>query len=113
MNPHQERFKSIEISDNSKELGFCIASKYQKNGYMNESLLEIIKYSFEILKLDNLYACNNISNIASSKIQEKCNFSIIGTHQYIDYLNNNKNIIIERRINKEDYFSNIKLNRVK
>ena len=102
MKPHQDRFKNIEVLDNSKEVGFTLTKAYWGLGIMSEVLAEIVKYSFETLNLDCLYACNNSNNLGSSKVQEKCGFNVIGTHPTYD---EEYSSIVERWITKEYYYT--------
>lgn len=108
MHPHYDRFRKIKIANNSRELGFVMSLAYQRHGYTKEAAAALLKYGFEILGLNEIYACNEISNIGSSKVQEDCNFSVVGTHNSTE-----KGEIVESRITKDEYFHNEILKRRK
>lgn len=106
MDCKKERY-NVEIDKNSKEIGACISSKYWNKGYMSEAISEIVRFSFEKLNLDSLYACNSSKNIGSSRIQEKCGFKIVGiVKDYDTWVDGTIDDEIERKITKEEYYRN-------
>lgn len=61
-----------------RELGFCLNKKYRGYGYMTEAVNEIIRYSFEKLRVDILTTCHEPNNIKSKHIIENTGFKYEG-----------------------------------
>ena len=95
---------SIKENDNKKEIGAVLSSNYWNKGYMTEAIAAIIKYGFEVLNLEEIYACNASLNIGSARIQEKNNMKLYkiaeNEETWINGIVCNKEI---RRITKEEY----------
>jgi len=75
---------SLPELDNLKcrELGFVLSKDYWKQGIMSEAASEVIRYLFEEVKLDAIVCGHFISNIASSRLQDKLGFKPI---KEVDY----------------------------
>ena len=61
-------FTSINIEDNSAEIGYVLNEHYWKKGYAREAVSRIIKYAKEVLHLDTLYAKFILENDQSKKL---------------------------------------------
>lgn len=59
---------------NILEIGFHICSKSWGQGYATEAARGIIKYAFEVLGVEGLFAGHNPKNIASKNLLEKLGF---------------------------------------
>ncbi|WP_223068378.1 GNAT family N-acetyltransferase [Paenibacillus caui] len=66
---------AISIGINKKfdhgELGYWIGRKYNNNGYCTEAAKGIVKYAFEEMKLNRIFARHLGKNPASGKVMKK------------------------------------------
>lgn len=73
-----EKYKEEELpefdSKLGRELGFVLSKDYWGNGFMAEAVKEVIKYLFEVEKLDFLVCGHFTDNNQSKRVQEKCGF---------------------------------------
>ncbi|MBN8703987.1 MAG: GNAT family N-acetyltransferase [Bacteroidetes bacterium] len=71
-------------------IGILIANKQdRKNGYATEALDLLIKYSFSVLNLQQLYCNITVDNTASCTLFKKMGFELVGTKkQWIRTENN-------------------------
>lgn len=60
-------------------IGIIILKEYRNKGYASEALRIIIKYSFEYLKLHQLYAQITVNNSDSLQLFQNSGFQITGT----------------------------------
>ena len=60
-------------------IGILIDKKHRKKGYASDTLSLLIKYSFEILNLNQLHCNISEENKASMKLFQKHKFKITGT----------------------------------
>lgn len=67
---------------NQYELGFHLRPKYWRQGYGSEAARAVIKYAYDILKADALFAGHHPNNKASSKVLVKLGFHYIGDEFY-------------------------------
>lgn len=54
------------------EVGYWLAKEYRGHGFITEALKEVIRYGFEQLPLNKIYATWFSHNIASGKILKNC-----------------------------------------
>ena len=66
------------VDDKTKNLGFCIHTKYQKRGYATEAVSEIKRYAKKELKLYKLVSGTAKANISAVKFLTKAGFIITG-----------------------------------
>jgi len=78
---------NINEAGDSGELGYGIIPDYQGQGLMSESLLSVIEYGFNIMKLKALDAYTEENNIKSIKLLENCNFTEINRVDDQGYFN--------------------------
>lgn len=78
MEVKKERYKNIKIEENSRELGSIISEKYWGNGYMPETIIEVLNYCFNVLQLSIVYAGYLEKNTQSARLKEKCGFNFVG-----------------------------------
>lgn len=72
----------IKTKDNVGELGISITKDKQNKHYGTESIKRILKYCFDILKLENVYLNVHGNNERAIKCYENCGFVIDGEGQY-------------------------------
>ena len=82
---------------NVLELGFCIGEKYWNNGYATEAITEVIKFLFEEIEVETIYAECLEDNEISKKVLQKCNMKYEGT--LIGRLTDNN----KKRVNLNSY----------
>ena len=67
---------------NFYELGYRFLPKYWGQGFATEVAKASIKYGFEKLKLDSIYAIADVQNIASNHVLQKVGFTKIEIFNY-------------------------------
>lgn len=99
---------AVKVDDINKTvaLGYCYGSKWWNKGYATESLKRVIKFFFEEVNTETIYANHLTSNAASGKVMKKAGMIYEGTlrNRMIDK-NTNKPMGLETySIIKKDYF---------
>ena len=61
------------------ELGYWIGVPFWGNGYCSEAVREVVKYGFEVLDLERLFASHFVNNPASGRILQKVGMKHEGT----------------------------------
>ncbi|MFZ1685573.1 MAG: GNAT family N-acetyltransferase [Candidatus Zixiibacteriota bacterium] len=69
---------SIDWTNRKTEFGYWLAREYWGKGVMTEATRLFVKYAFETLKLERLYAHVFSPNIASQRVVEKIGFRLEG-----------------------------------
>lgn len=72
-------FTSFDLNNNSAQVGYVINMKYKGQGIATEALGAIIKFGFETLGLERIYARYMIGNCASRRVMEKVGMTYEGT----------------------------------
>ncbi|MDH6251786.1 ribosomal-protein-alanine N-acetyltransferase [Chryseobacterium sp. H1D6B] len=57
--------------DDKAELGYWLAVPFWNNGYITEAAEEIMRFGFETLKFNKIYATHFLNNPASGRIMQK------------------------------------------
>lgn len=70
---NEEQFKEFE-QFKGRELGFVLAKDFWGVGLMKEACDEVIKYLFDVVKLDFLLCAYFVENKQSARVQEKLGF---------------------------------------
>lgn len=68
----------IDIGNNKAEVGYWLGKSFWNKGYVSEGLREVLKFGFEELKLNKIYASHFHHNPASGKVLEKNGFEFEG-----------------------------------
>lgn len=91
------------------EIGYCYGDKFWGLGYGTESLEAVIKYLFEEVELELIYANHMINNPASGKVMEKCGMKYEGKlrSRVIDK-DGNRNDLISYSITRGEYYDLLK-----
>lgn len=63
---------------NVLELGFCIGEKYWNKGYATEAIIEVIKFLFEEIEVETIYAECLDNNKGSNRVLQKANMNYEG-----------------------------------
>jgi ribosomal-protein-alanine N-acetyltransferase len=88
------------IKQESGELGYGIIPDFQGKGFMIETLLSVVKYGFNVMKLKTLDAYTEEHNDKSIKLLEKCYFHEINRVCENGYLNDKVYNMIVYRLEK-------------
>lgn len=78
----------LQLKNKKAEIGYEIHPCYWRKGYTTEAITEVLKYSYEVLKLNRIGAVVYLENEASSKLLEKLGFSKEGVLRDYLYQNN-------------------------
>lgn len=90
--------------NNSAEIGYYIDEPYMSKGYMSEAAAAIIKYGFEELHLNKVYARHKTDNPASGRVMEKNGMKFEGVLRQ-ELLKNGKYYdVAVRSILREEYY---------
>lgn len=57
-----------------REIGYVLSKDYWGRGLMPEAVREVIRYLFEVVKLDFIACGHFVDNVQSMRVQEKCGF---------------------------------------
>lgn len=63
----------------SKEMGYSLSEEYWGKGLMTEAAQEVIRYGFDVLKLEIICICTGPENRRSQSVIRKCGFTYEGT----------------------------------
>lgn len=65
---------NLDFNNRRAEIGYALGRDYWGRGYMNEALMALLKYAFEVLDLHRLEADIDPRNTASIKTVERLGF---------------------------------------
>ncbi|MEM7715671.1 MAG: GNAT family N-acetyltransferase [Cyanobacteria bacterium P01_A01_bin.68] len=68
-------YKNINKKHRRAEIGYEIRGEYRRKGLMSEALNAVIKYGFEVIKLNRVEATVNCDNLPSILLLNKLGFS--------------------------------------
>ena len=66
--------RDIEREHSQGEMSFWLARSTWGHGYMSEAVQVIVRYGFEVLRLNRLYAYHMVRNPATGRVLEKNGF---------------------------------------
>lgn len=81
-------YVSFNIRKKGYEIGYCVHSHYQRNGYAKESLLALFRY-LQRKGITTFFARTALKNHPSVKLLESIGFKQIGTEKVSFYVNEN------------------------
>lgn len=67
--------RAIEPEHSQAELSFWLAVEHWGNGYMSEALQPVLRFGFEELNINRLYAYHMVRNPASGRVLQKNGFT--------------------------------------
>lgn len=70
------------------EVGYDLSPKYQRKGFMNESLKSVTEFGFQKLNLDLIEAYTQYQNEPSKKLLERNGFTLVEGKKDIDNADN-------------------------
>lgn len=65
----------LDLAHNKAEVGYWLGKNFWNKGYISEALKEIVRFGFEELKLNKIYASHFHHNLASGKVLVKNGFT--------------------------------------
>ena len=89
----------LNISNKEASLGYWIGEPYWGNGYCTEAVAAILEFSFDILKLNRVYAEHLAVNPASGRVMKKNEMVHIGNREVTDRFSENVPVEIYERFN--------------
>lgn len=99
---------AVNVDDRNKtiELGYCYGSKWWNKGYATETLKRVIKFFFEEVEVEAIYANHLEANVASGIVMEKSGMMFEGLlrNRMIDKNTNKPMGLKAYSIIREDYF---------
>lgn len=69
----------VDSSNKTVALGYCFGSKWWNKGFATECLREVIKFFFEQVNVETIYANHLVDNIASGKVMKNAGMIYEGT----------------------------------
>lgn len=83
----QIAFFLVDAKNHFAEIEYCIGRAFQRNGYATEATRAVIDYGFDKIHLHKIQICHRESNLASSKVIDKCGLyyeGMLRDYFYID-----------------------------
>lgn len=75
---------TVSVDHARAELGYWIGVPFWNQGYASEAAIEILRFGFERLELNKIYAVHLVRNPASGRVMEKAGMRYEGTmHQHV------------------------------
>lgn len=101
----------IDKNHNKAEIGYWLGEPFWGNGFVSEAVSLIIKFGFETLELNKIFATHFIGNPASGKVMIKNNM-IKEAHIKDHYKKGDKYLdIFQYRLTREEYLIQSKTKR--
>ena len=69
----------LDVPNHKAEVGYWLGKSFWSKGYASEALQEVLKFGFEELHLNKIYASHFIHNPASGRVLEKNGFAFEAT----------------------------------
>lgn len=86
------------------EVGYALSDKYWNKGFMTEALSEVLRFGFEVLKLNRIEAACKPMNIRSEKVMIKCGLKFEGILRQRLFAKNTFHDLKIFSILRDDYF---------
>jgi len=67
--------RDIDTEHSQGELSFWLVKNFWGQGYMSEVVRSVVKYGFEVLSLNRLYAYHMLRNPATGRVLQKNGFT--------------------------------------
>lgn len=97
-------FSSINIKNNSAEIGYVLNSKFWNKGIASEAVNEILKFAFCILDMQRVEAVFLPENEKSREVLKKCGMKFEGVHRSALLVKGEYRDVETFAIIKADYF---------
>lgn len=83
----QIAFFLVDVKNHFAEIEYCVGRAFQCKGYATEATRAVIDYGFDKIHLHKIQICCRETNLASSKVIDKCGFyyeGMLRDYFYID-----------------------------
>ncbi len=99
---------NVDVKNKTIEIGYCLGSNWWNKGYMTEAFKEVIKFLFEEVGVETIYAEHLAANSSSGKVMLKSGMKYEGSlrNRLIDKNTNKPTDLESYSIIREDYFNN-------
>lgn len=77
----------VDAKNHFAEIEYCLATEYQKRGYMTEAVRAILDFGFNKIGLHRVQISTKEINVPSKRVIEKCGFKYEGTLRDFFYYN--------------------------
>jgi len=96
----------LKKRSNKAEVGYWIGEPFWNKGYATEALSVILKFGFEVLELNKIYATHYVKNIPSGKVM--INNGMVKEGELVDDLKKDDEYLtlIQYRLTKREYEQN-------
>lgn len=95
----------VDLRHNRAEVGYWIAEPFWNQGYMTEALAVMLRYGFTKVELQKIIATYIPTNVASSKVMEKCGMIKEGELKDHTRKDGVYQTVIQYRLTKDEYLS--------
>lgn len=69
----------VDAKNHFAEIEYCLATEYQKRGYMTEAVKAVLEFGFNKIDLHRVQISTKEINAPSKRVIEKCGFKYEGT----------------------------------
>lgn len=91
----------------SRELGYSLSEAYWGKGIMTEAAKEVIRYGFDVLKLEMICICTGPENERSQSVIRKCGFTYEGTlRSAFKIYDGSLRDVLCHSLTREEYYGN-------
>lgn len=97
-------FTSIDLPNNSAEIGYVLHPDYWGQGYMTEAVKAVLDFGFQTLCLSRVSAVCMKENKASLRVMEKCGMRCEGLLRSAVYAKGKQCDVYLSAITEEDYY---------
>ncbi len=98
-------FTSIDLPNNSAEIGYVLHPDFWGAGYMSEAVRAVLAFGFERMHLTRITAVCMKENAASLRVMEKCGMRKEGLLRSAVYTKGKHRDVYLAAITDEDYFN--------
>ncbi|MBQ7160439.1 MAG: GNAT family N-acetyltransferase [Clostridia bacterium] len=96
---------SVDLPNNTAEIGYVINPRYQNKGYATEAARAVIKYCFEELRFNRVEARYMIGNDQSRRVMDKCGMRFEGVRRSSLFVRDGYVDVGVSAMTASDYFS--------
>lgn len=97
----------VSTKHSTMEIGYCYGVKWWGNGYATEAFKRVIKFLFEEVEVETIYAEHLEANPASGRVMEKCGLTYEGIlrGRILDKISKKNEDIKSYSITREEYLN--------
>ena len=93
----------IEMKEKRAEIGYSLSKNYWGKGIIPEAVTRVIKYGFEEMKLEKIFAQTDLRNTPSQAVMKKMNMTNEGTFRKHSIAQNKRRDIVYYSILKSEW----------